>query len=229
VLRVNEIYTSLQGEGPFVGLPTQFVRFAGCNMRCPGWPCDTPHAIYPDLIRNDSYKGEARDILKDVADWPRHLCLTGGEPFVQRSVHLKEFVELAWEQGYSIEAFTNGSFQYPEWVKRFGVRLMMDWKLEGSGEAATARENRIWNYNNRLDHRDGVKFVVVDEADLQEALEVWRGLTLGRAHNPQFWIGAAWDRIDNKRIVEFVLEHELPWRLNIQVHKVIWEPNERKV
>ena len=66
-LRLVENYVSTQGEGPRTGLPTHFVRFGGCNMECLGWPCDTPHAVKPELYMAEggSYKRTPRELLDD--------------------------------------------------------------------------------------------------------------------------------------------------------------------
>jgi hypothetical protein len=102
---------------------------------------------------------------------------------------------------------------------------MMDWKLEGSGEAHTARINRISNAQN-LRVEDGIKFVVCDEVDLGEA-EVWSEQFTAMDVKAQIWVGAAFERIEPKEVVAYMLEHKLPWRLNFQSHQYIWAVNER--
>jgi 7-carboxy-7-deazaguanine synthase len=139
-LRLVEHYASVQGEGPRVGVPTQFVRFAGCNMRCPLWPCDTQHAIQPSIWRTNSRKVLAHELADAViamaeATGATNICLTGGEPFMQNNVELRTLVEnLFYEGPYTIEAFTNGSFEWPTWALQH-VFFILDWKLAGSGEA----------------------------------------------------------------------------------------------
>lgn len=141
LLRLNEHYVSVQGEGPNTGVMTQFVRFSGCNMRCPGWPCDTQHAIQPALFKDDP-KLEPLSILAQ-ADFSRastgasHLCITGGEPFMQDRARLQELALAAISAGYTIDVFTNGSFEFPSWVTFSPVTIIMDWKLKGSGEELT--------------------------------------------------------------------------------------------
>jgi 7-carboxy-7-deazaguanine synthase len=234
VLRLSELYTSVQGEGPNTGLPTQFVRFAGCNMRCPGWPCDTQFAIEPSLYMAKNEQGvvigseklDADVLVRRLPEWPKHLCLTGGEPFMQKHVDLQEFCEFAWERGYTIEVFTNGSFAFPPWAIG-GLRIMMDWKLEGSGEEYTGLEERLRNAQ-RLHVRDGIKFVVKGFRDLQQAHGVYEGIK-EKDVAAQFWVGSAWGTISDAEIVEYMMEHRLPWRLNIQTHKVIWPAEARGV
>ena len=224
-LKVSEVYTSVQGEGPYTGTPTTFVRFGGCNMRCPGWPCDTLYAVEPKYHKEwKAY--EPSELYEATPAWPKHVCLTGGEPFMQKNSELEEYCKALREAGYGIEAFSNGSFVYQSWVKNLQIRIMMDWKLKGSGEAETALEIRERNYQ-LLHMLDGVKFVVKGVEDLNEAHTIWARLNRDRA--PQFWVGAAWGTVTDDFIVEYIKIHELPWNLNVQIHKYIWDAKKRGV
>ena len=226
-LRLSEHFVSPQGEGPRTGVMTQFIRFAGCNMRCPGWPCDTQYAILPEIWRHDSYMRAPEELASDV--WDRvattgasAINLTGGEPFQQPNHLLEKFVARLTDV-ISIECFSNGSFIYPQWALD-RIDFVMDWKLEGSGEAATKREERTVNAY-RFKPSDAIKFVVTGVVDLQEAQEVWRWL---KNDTPaQFWVGAAWGLYKSADIVEYVKKYQLPWCLNVQVHNYIYNPQER--
>lgn len=225
-LRLSEHFVSPQGEGPRTGLLTQFVRFAGCNMRCPGWPCDTQYAIQPSIYRKDSYWRRPEDLAHDVLHHEQQtgakaVNLTGGEPFQQPDHLLEKFVARIPDR-FFVECFSNGSFIYPDWaIDR--IRFVMDWKLAGSGEAATMKENRILNIR-RLTAKDDVKFVVASFDDLIEARQVW---TVFQELPVQFWCGAAWDKFEAADIVEFIKENHLPWKLNVQVHNYVYTPQER--
>ncbi len=228
-LRLSELYTSVQCEGPRVGLPTQFVRFAGCNMRCPGWPCDTQHAIDPAIFMAEggSTRYQGNGLVAVVAPWPMRVCLTGGEPFLQPEAELHQFCDVLWKAGYSIECFTNGSFEFPPWARQ-RLQFMMDWKLEGSGEANTNRDVREKNAAS-LKMGDGLKFVVATEADLHEAKAVYLELVQKYHMHCTFWVGSAWDQVSTAEIVDFMTRERLDWRLNVQVHKFIWPADERGV
>jgi 7-carboxy-7-deazaguanine synthase len=153
--------------------------------------------------------------------------LTGGEPFIQPLADLEVLVNnLVHLQGLTVECFSNGSIKYPNWALR-DIDFMMDWKLAGSGEQGFHREERSLNAL-KLKANDGIKFVVVDQADLEEAVQVWDGLA-AEGCIADFWVGAAWERISDQEVIEFVKAHKLPWRLNVQVHKYVWEPNKRGV
>jgi len=200
-------------------------------MRCPGWPCDTPHAIEPAIWRKESEKYEVADLVRTVHETAdskgiKNICWTGGEPFIQKKEDLQH---LFWELDaleYTQEVFSNGSVLYPPWTMH--MLTMMDWKLTGSGEQDSYVHERNANAK-RLDKLDGIKFVVCSEFDLDEAVDIWHELTTNHEVRAQFWVGAAWGRISSEALVNYVLRWRLPWKLNVQVHKYIWEPDERGV
>ncbi len=228
-LRVSEMYCSIQGEGTNMGTPTMFLRFAGCNMRCPGWPCDTPHAIEPAIWIKESEKFEIKGLVERIQDTTgvgvKNICWTGGEPFIQPLAELQRLYWDLFEKGYSQEVFTNGSIDFPSWS--WEMTKMMDWKLEGSGESGFNVPERERNACG-LTSRDGIKFVVTGPSDFDEAVGVWKHL-IGIGCDAQFWVGAAWDRVKEAELVGWLLDSGLPWNLNVQVHKYIWPADERGV
>ena len=229
-LRLSEHFVSPQGEGPRTGVLTQFVRFAGCNMRCAGWPCDTPYAIDPSIWRTDSYKRTPEELVEEcvkhrIETGATQINLTGGEPFQQDHVLLKQFVEALHRNSFmDIECFSNGSFIYPDWALR-EIDFIMDWKLPGSGEADTRLENRLQNAKS-LKPMDAIKFVVCDDVDLMQAKTIWEDVLRDQSL-AGIWCGPAWGRIEAAEIVEFIKRHRLPWRLNVQVHNYVYEAQAR--
>jgi 7-carboxy-7-deazaguanine synthase len=228
-VRLSEVYLSMQGEGPRVGHPTVFVRFAGCNLRCAGWPCDTPHAIFPEKYR-DEWKiktvDEAVSEIDLIADKNRQvsICYTGGEPFLQNHTALEELSYGLEDRGYEMfEAFTNGTILYPDWAFDL-IHFIMDWKLPGSGESPYNSE-RVQNAY-RLSTGDAIKFVVKDRTDYELAIELWdKYLTKSSA---RIYMGVVWDELDPAKLVEWMLEDKLPFWLNLQSHQYVWPPNERR-
>src|ERR1700742_890100 len=96
-MRLLEHYTSVQGEGPRTGRPTQFVTVAGCNLKCPFWPCDTPEAIDPKLYREEQQTVTPDDIIASVEEYAGNdgsfnVCITGGEPMLQPNDEMDELV-----------------------------------------------------------------------------------------------------------------------------------------
>jgi 7-carboxy-7-deazaguanine synthase len=217
-LRLNEHYVSIQGEGPNVGKITQFIRFSGCNMRCPGWPCDTPHAVQPALWKDDP-KVLAKDILNKIAEFvmlrnAQHVCLTGGEPFLQPNDLLREIIQGCAHMGVTVDIFTNGSIGFPSWL--FDMRhvtIIMDWKLPGSGEADFRVEERLINAR-LLRKTDAIKFVCKDQTDLQAIPDLECSAIR--------YVGTAWGWLGIDFLLEYIEQQKGDWRLNIQLHKYLW-------
>jgi 7-carboxy-7-deazaguanine synthase len=228
-MRLSEIYTSVQGEGPRVGQPTQFVRFAGCNLRCPGWPCDTPFAIDPELYRKEWLTVQGTDIARALRPWPRNVCLTGGEPLLQNDGDLRSLISYLKTQDYSVECFSNGTISYSPWLVD-NVHFVMDWKLSGSGEDfSNEMENRrldnlILLKTSKLAH--AVKFTIADPIDFDEARKAFHQYDLGAL---EVFAGVVWGKMENKELVKLILEHEMEWRLNVQVHNHIWDRSQRGI
>lgn len=232
-MRVSEVYASVQGEGPRTGQTTVFVRFGGCNLRCPGWPCDTQHAIDP-VFRKEWLVHTPEALAtrtRQVAEMSgAHLItLTGGEPFLQNHDELEEFVNLMHSFDYEVEAFTNGTLAYPDWAVE-EVTMIVDWKLPGSGEFHTGEQVRFENLdklNKSSLAYHSVKFVCKDRYDYETAKAIYR--TNDVWHDSLFWYyGRVWDGdITNAELVEWVMRDQLPWKLNVQLHNYIWDPQER--
>lgn len=106
-MRINEIFYSLQGEGRYTGTPAIFIRFAGCNMRCPF--CDTNHQ------QGKEYSQET--ILREISAYPsKRVILTGGEPTLQLT---STFINALHNAGYIVHIETNGTQPLPchvDWV-----------------------------------------------------------------------------------------------------------------
>jgi len=114
-LNINEVYASIQGEGLLVGLPVIFVRFQGCNLRCP-W-CDQPSAL--PFLRDHSVPIDR--LLAHLSEYPiKHIVLTGGEPLAQEGITF--LVEELMSRGYSVQIETNGTL-WQEGLEKFAERL----------------------------------------------------------------------------------------------------------
>ena len=240
-LRLSEVYVSVQGEGPRTGTKTQFVRFAGCNMKCPGWPCDTQHAIDPAIYMKEG--GSEKLVPDELASYitryaqdmgASNICLTGGEPLLQEEYLLHATYTAVRVAAISLElptftweVFTNGSRHIPTWMLN-NFHIMMDWKLTGSGEALTKAEERLHNAK-RLGYDQGIKFVCKDIQDLEEAAELMIMLRQVEDVTATFWVGTAWATLTEAEIVEYILEHNLPAKLNVQLHKYVWPADARCV
>ena len=233
-MKVVEVYTSIQGEGPNVGEPTTFVRFGGCNLRCAGWGtgslpdgtivggCDTTFAVYPEW-RDTWGSQKLGELLDRVPGRPRRVCLTGGEPLIQKPVELNAFVKALLNRKHTIDLFTNGTKQLPDWAQDKRVTVVMDWKLMGSGEGNSFNHYNLGLLNLR---KDALKFVCKDRADFFEATALIESLELWS--KAKIYFGIVWNGyLSNAQLVELMLEFGLHTNLNVQMHNHIWAPSER--
>lgn len=229
-LRVSEIYPSIQCEGPRVGQPTVFLRFAGCNLKCPGWPCDTQYAIDPKIYRKDAHLLTVDEVVTKTAYAAQsvgatNVCLTGGEPFLQNSEVLREVAFQLNNRSLALEAFTNGHL-VPDWTYRELVAVVLDYKLPGSGE----KPFDISLLSRSL-HRPTLKFTIKDRADFDEARRVWKEeVEPLKYYTLQTYAGVVWPgtgAMAAADLVDLILQNKLPWKFNYQLHKVIWFEDER--
>lgn len=242
-MRLLEHYCSTQGEGPRTGIPTQFVRFAGCNLRCPGWPCDTEFAIDPKKWRKEAQGVGAGSLLGDIGKCAnryqaKNVCLTGGEPLLQPTEALLTVAREAVNRlGCTVEMFTNGTRSIPLRLINY-CTFVMDWKLPGSGEQFTVEyeRTRIENVNSMayppksLGTVNSVKFVCNGEDDLLAARKTYEELDLAQWPG-NVYFGVVWGSEDftTPMLVQQLLDDPPgPWKLNIQAHNFIWPVNERR-
>jgi len=209
---IHEIYRSLQGESTFAGLPCVFVRLTACHLRCVY--CDTPHAFN---------QGEAMRVGDVVA---RTLALgddlveiTGGEPLLQPEVH--PLMSRLADAGKTVLLETSGALETSAVDPR--VRVILDLKTPGSGEG----EANVWSNLERLKPTDEVKFVLCDRADFDWAVKVVREHRLTELCPVLF--SPAFGQVNPTDLAAWILESRLPIRLQLQQHKILWDPKARGV
>jgi 7-carboxy-7-deazaguanine synthase len=214
VLKVNEIFYSIQGESSCAGYPCVFVRLTGCNLRCSY--CDTRYAYHEgeDL--------EIGEILDRVRVYRCSLvAVTGGEPLVQEQTPL--LILRLLDEGFKVLMETNGSLDIAR-VDQRCVRIV-DVKCPSSGEV---ERNNLENLT-RLTERDELKFVIGDRADYEYAI----GILKQSNHNPlrvgHVHFSPIFGKIAPNVLASWILEDHLAARLNLQLHKIIWNPEQRGV
>jgi 7-carboxy-7-deazaguanine synthase len=217
-----DIYETVEGEGTLAGYPTVFVRLFGCNLRC-SW-CDTKYSYPPyeaDMVMTIS------EILERVAEYKaKHLCLTGGEPLLygERSLRLMEAL-VATERYADIHVETNGAVHlapFLEAIRSPIVRYIMDYKLPDSGE----HERMIDDNLTLLREQDELKFVIATNRDFAAA----KSIVTERDIRAKVLFSPVWETMPPARLAELILSHGLTdVRLNLQMHKIIWDPGMRRV
>jgi 7-carboxy-7-deazaguanine synthase len=211
-LLIHEIYRSIQGESTFTGLPCVFVRLAVCNSRCV-W-CDTPHAF------NQGSPMPLEQVIDRVLAYRCPLVeITGGEPLLQEEV-FPLMTRLA-EAGLTVLLETSGALDISRVDRR--VHIIMDLKCPDSGECAGNR----WENLELLKPADQVKFVVASRRDFDWSVETIRAQRLdgrfGVLFSPVFGV------VQPVELAGWLLESGLQVRMQLQLHKYIWDPQARGV
>ena len=213
MLTVNEIFHSIQGESTHAGRPCVFVRLTACDLRC-SW-CDTPYAFY------EGRKMSLDEVIAAVEDYRCPLVeLTGGEPLLQKDVY--PLMARLLESGKTVLVETGGHVSLGN--VPLSVHKIMDVKCPGSGEA----HRMDWSNLDRLSPIDEVKFVIRDRADYEYARAVVSKHELDRKVAAVLF-SPVHGVLDPRTISEWVLADRLAVRVQLQVHKYIWDPQTRGV
>ena len=221
-MQISEIYKSLQGESTYAGLPCVFVRLTGCNLRC-SW-CDTEYSFY------GGRKMTPEQVFDEVQNLsPSGLVeLTGGEPMLQER-DLVPFMQRLLDAGYKVLLETSGERDLRHVPA--GVVKIVDVKCPGSDEGESFRLENL----ETLTSADEVKFVISDRADYEFARDFTRRHDLANQasavlFSPAFSKDAAGARdtsnclLEPQQLAEWILEDNIPVRLGLQIHKLIWDP-----
>ena len=217
MFKVAEHFISINGEGQKAGELALFVRFVGCNLSC-SW-CDTKWANSPTAPFTEMSAQDICDLAKNSG--VKNITLTGGEPLLQNEI--TSLITALAKQGSSVEIETNGSVLLPA-ISDSSVTFTMDYKLPSSEmESRMCLENFA-----RLTPRDTVKFVCGSHADLERAAQIIAQYDL--TNKCKVYLSPVFTMINPKDIVEYMKQHSLNGvRLQLQLHKFIWDPNERGV
>lgn len=211
MLRITEIFHSIQGESSFAGRPCVFVRLTGCNLRC-SW-CDSEYTFA------GGEKISVDDVVARVRAYGCPLVeITGGEPLAQQEAFT--LIERLCNEGMEVLIETSGSIDITPVDRR--ARIILDIKCPGSGES----EKNRWTNLGELRPHDEIKFVVADRADY-----VWARAVI-RERNLERWtvlFSPVWEKLELKPLAEWILEDRLAARLQTQLHKHIWGSEARGV
>lgn len=212
LIKINEIFYSIQGETSYVGYPTVFVRTSGCNLRCTY--CDTTYAYYSGEVMSKE------DIIKEVQKHPtKYVCMTGGEPLLQKEV--LELMKDLCDLGYRVSLETSGSLDCSGVDMR--VKKIIDVKTPDSGEKDSFLETNL----QFVDVNTEFKFVICSEEDFTWAEKFVRAHDLFERTNVLY--SPAFRRVDEKWLAQKILSESSSARLQLQLHKYIWSPHSRGV
>lgn len=205
MLKVYEIFHSLQGESSRVGLPTVFVRLTGCPLRC-GY-CDTAYAFQGGGNMSD------QQILERVAEYATpYVTVTGGEPLAQKGC--LPLLKKLCDAGYDVSLETSGAMDISAVDPR--VSVILDVKTPGSGEVDKNR----WQNLDLLKPEDEVKFVLCDRADYDWAKQVLA--ERGISQKCRVLFSPVYSTLNPSELADWVLQDKLPVRMQVQLHKILW-------
>jgi 7-carboxy-7-deazaguanine synthase len=212
MLKINEIFKSIQGESTYAGLPCTFVRLAGCNLRCTY--CDTNYAYYNGKEISDE------EIVSKIDEYGvKCVEFTGGEPLLQEET--PQMIKNLLDKGYNVLIETNGSICIGCLDKR--LNIIMDYKTPKSGMSERMRPKNF----DFLKKTDQIKFVLMDESDYDWSKKViTENKLIARFDN--ILMSPAYSVLSPKSLVTWVLRDNLQVRVQLQIHKYIWAPDERE-
>ncbi len=201
-MNICETFVSIQGEGLMMGVPTLFIRTAGCNLDC-SW-CDTKYAFGGG---KETQVGELAELAAGIS----HVCVTGGEPMLQKE--LPELLEALLSEGKHVVLETNGSMDVSGLPKDRNLMISMDIKCPSSGMS----EKMLTSNIAALGEKDQLKFIISDAVDFEFAVDVLREYVpkTNVIFSP---VGG----MDLRPLAEEVLRRKLEVRVLPQLHKIVW-------
>jgi 7-carboxy-7-deazaguanine synthase len=212
LLKVNEIYYSIQGESSKAGLPCVFVRLTYCNLRCSY--CDTEYAFY---------EGEEKTIEEIIAEVKKFNCnlieITGGEPLVQ-SESIELMTKLC-DEGFEVMIETGGSLPIKDIDKR--VKIIMDLKCPSS----KMMKKNLYHNIDYIKKIDEIKFVIGSREDYDWSKEMVDKYVLNDKCSVLFSV--VFGQLEPVQLINWILEDRLKVRFQLQIHKIIWHPETKGV
>lgn len=205
MLKITEIFYSLQGETSLVGLPTVFIRLTGCPLRC-GY-CDTAYAF------SGGQNFSIDEILAQVKRYrTQYVTVSGGEPLAQKAC--LTLLTTLCDQDYTVSLETSGALDVSNVDSR--VIKIVDLKTPGSLEVHRNKYENI----EYLNQQDQVKFVICDRADYEWAKNILNQYQLSQKCAVLF--SPSYQQVAFEQLADWILQDQLPVRFQLQLHKVIW-------
>ena len=204
-LKIFEIFYSLQGESSRVGLPTIFIRLSGCPMRC--HYCDTAYAFQGGVMM------DIDEIMETIKKYDTHyVTVTGGEPLAQKEV--LSLLKVLADQNYDVSLETGGGISIKEVDPR--IKIILDIKTPESGED----KKNHWENLNLIHAKDEIKFVLCSREDYDWAKKILDQYQLTERCHVLF--SPVYQKLNATDLGNWILQDQLPVRLQIQLHKLLW-------
>ncbi len=218
--KVVEKFVSINGEARCAGELACFIRFAGCNLNCVY--CDTKWANEPKAPFSIMSEEEIYAYIKETC--VRNVTLTGGEPLLQENIS-RLLKMLSKDNELRIEIETNGAIALDDYIDiGHNITYTMDYKLPGSG----MEDKMILSNFSILREQDTVKFVISDRHDIDVARKIIEDYKL--VDKVQVYLSSSFGKMQPKDIVEYMIDNNMNnVRLQLQMHKYIWEPDRKGV
>lgn len=209
-MKVCEIFTSIQGESRYAGVPCTFVRMTGCNLRCSY--CDTQYAYHGgEELSEDSVINKVEKAAIQLVE------ITGGEPLIQKGVGA--LIKRLIDEGFCVLVETNGSLLIKDIDKR--AIVILDIKTPGSGMADKMDFSNI----DHIKQDDEIKFVMTSRRDYEWTKNIISKYDLTGKCN--LLLSPAYGVLDPEDLARWMLEDRIKARLNLQIHKYIFRPDTR--
>lgn len=207
MLKVHEIFSTIQGEGYDTGIPCTFVRLFGCNVKCSY--CDQPQC------KNDLKRMSVERVFDEIRKLRiKTVCITGGEPLIQEEVYSLVYELVA--NGYAVSIETNGTVEIPDTLRR-SYKYVMDVKCPSSGVNS-------YNYYKNLEvlhPSDEVKFVIADEKDYKFMKTIINKYPTKAKVLLSPMFDPKQEQTIGKDLCKWVIRDRLNVRIQIQMHKIL--------
>ena len=211
-LKINEIFHSIQGESSHMGLPCIFIRLTYCNLRCSY--CDTEYAFY------EGSDMTIKEILNKIEKYPTNLVMvTGGEPLIQKGCI--DLMNQLLKKNYEVMIETSGSLSLDKVPKN--VIKIVDFKCPTSN----MKDKNDWTIIKDINQEDEIKFVIGNRQDYDWSKEMIKEYNLNKICPILF--SPVYDKINMEDLSKWILEDGIKVRLQIQLHKHIWDADKKGV
>lgn len=226
-MKVVEIFDSIDGEGIRAGQTATFIRLAGCNLRCSY--CDTLYALFGEDEPCEYDEMTVDEVLEKVNMNFKRVTLTGGEPLLHEES--AELVNRLTEKGVEVNIETNGAVDIAEFSAKLSDTSNMFYTIDYKLPSSKMTDKMIWKNFENLRLCDVIKFVVGSEQDVSVMKEIVKRLVNQYKTMPNIYAGVVFGEYEPQSLIEHIMNEPVLKDVvfQLQIHKIIWNPEERGV